>query len=142
MVTLLVRSAQAMVIFAFDVVGNTHSEALMSLKSKGLTQATPYLVAVHLYDRCPPSIPTSKIAYVTENGFWLRVKDNWNHLSFACPRQRRQFLVNNYSETCIRRTLEHSLRVSKHAGFSLFTTLFGTKALASFKANSNKKRLL
>ena len=121
-VTLLASSAQPMAIFAFDFVGNTHTEALMSLLSKSLTQATSYLVTVHLHDRCPSSIPTSKISHVTENGCWLWVKDNCNHLSFVCPRQRRRFLVNNYSETCIRRTLEHSLRVSKHAaGFSLFT---------------------
>ena len=107
-------SAQPMAIFAFDFVGNIHTEALMSLLSKSLTQATPYLVAVHLHDRCPSSIPTSKISHVTENGCWLWVKDNCNHLSLVCPRQRRHFLINNCSETCIRRTLEHSLRVSKH----------------------------
>ena len=111
-VTLLVSSTQPMAIFAFDFVGNTHTEALMSLLSKSLTQAISYLVAVHLHDRCPSSIPTSKISHVTENGCWLWVKDNCNHLSFVCPSQRRHFLVNNYSETCIRRTL---------AGFSLFT---------------------
>ena len=116
-VTLLASSAQPMAIFAFDFVGNTHTEALMSLLSKSLTQATPYLVAVHLHDRCPSSIPTSKISHVTENGCWLWVKDNCNHLSFVCPSQIRQFLVNNCSETCIRRTLEHTLRVTKHAGF-------------------------
>ena len=121
-VTLLKASAaQPMAIFAFDFVRNTHTEALMSLLSKSLAQATSYLVAVHLHDWCPSSIPTSKISHVTENGCWLWVKDNCNHLSFVCPRQRRRFLVNNYSKTCIRRTLEHSLRVSKHAGFSLFT---------------------
>ena len=126
-----------MAIFAFDFVGNTHTEALMSLLSKSLTQATSYLVAVHLHDRCPSSIPTSKISHVTENRCWLWVKDNCNHLSFVCPSQRRHFLVNNYSETCIRRTL---------AGFSLFTqkssftTLSSTKALVSFKTNSNKKK--
>ena len=117
-VALLASSAQPMAIFAFDVVGNTHTEALMSLLSKSLTRATSYLVAVHLYDRCPSSIPTSKISYVTENGYWLWVKDNCIHLCF--PRQRRHVLVNNCSETCIRRTLEHSLRVSKHAGFHYF----------------------
>ena len=116
-VTLLVSSAQPMAIFAFDFVGNTHTEALMSLLSKSLTQATSYLVAVHLHDRCPSSIPTSKISHVTEHGCWLWVKGNCNHLCFACPSQRRHFLVNNCSETCIRRTLEHTLRVSKHAGF-------------------------
>ena len=122
-VTLLKASAaQPMAIFAFDFVRNTHTEALMSLLSKSLAQATSYLVAVHLHDWCPSSIPTSKISHVTENGCWLWVKDNCNHLSFVCPRQRKHFLVNNCSETCIRRTLEHSLRVSKHAaGFSLFT---------------------
>ena len=121
-VTLLASSAQPMTIFAFDFVGNTYTEALMSLLSKSLTQATSYLVAVHLHDRCPSSIPTSKISHVTENRCWLWVKDNCNHLSFVCPRQRRHFwLINNCSETCIRRILEHSLRVSKHAGFSLFT---------------------
>ena len=114
---LIVSSPQPMAIFAFDFVGNTHTEALMSLLSKSLTQATSYLVAVHLHDRCPSSIPTSKISHVTENGCWLWVKDNCNHLSFVCPRQRRHFLVNNCSETCIRRALEHSLGVSKHAGF-------------------------
>ena len=93
-VTLLASSAQPMAIFAFDFVGNTHTEALMSLLSKSLTQATPYLVAVHLHDRCPSSIPTSKISHVTENRCWLWVKDNCNHLSFVCPRQRRHFLVN------------------------------------------------
>ena len=93
-VTLLVSSAQPMAIFAFDFVGNTHTEALISLLSKSLTQATSYLVAVHLHDRCPPSIPTSKISHVTENRCWLWVKDNCNHLSFVCPRQRRHFLVN------------------------------------------------
>ena len=118
--TLLASSAQPMAIFAFDFAGNTHTDALMSLLSKSLTQATSYLVAVHLYDRCPSSIPTSKISHVTQKRCWLWVKDNCNHLSFVCPRQRRQFLVNNYSETFIRRTLE-TLRVSKHAGFSLFT---------------------
>ena len=117
-VTLLVSSAQPMAIFAFDFVGNTHTEALMSLLSKSLTQATSYLVAVHLHDRCPSSIPTSKISHVTEHGCWLWVKaGNCNHLCFACPSQRRHFLVNDCSETCIRRTLEHTLRVSKHAGF-------------------------
>ena len=75
-----------------------HPEALMSLLSKSLTRATPYLAAVHLYDQCPSSIPTSKISYVTENRCWLWVKDNCNHLRFACPRQRRHFLVDNYSE--------------------------------------------
>ena len=119
--TLLASSSQPMAIFAFDFVGNAHTEALMSLLSKSLTQATRYLVAVHLHDRCPSSIPTSKISHLTENGCWLWVKDNCNHLCFVCPRQRRHFLVNNCSETCIRRTLEHSLRVSKRAGFSLFT---------------------
>ena len=119
--TLLASSSQPMGIFAFDFVGNTHTEALMSLLSKSLTQATSYLVAVHLHDRCPSSIPTSKISHVTEHGCWLWVKGNCNHLCFVCPRQRRHFLVNNCSETCIRRTLEHSLRVSKRAGFSLFT---------------------
>ena len=90
----------------------------MSLLPQSLTQATPYLVAVHLHDRCPSSIPTSKISHVTEHGCWLWVKaGNCNHLCFACPSQRRHFLVNNCSETCIRRTLEHTLRVSKHAGF-------------------------
>ena len=118
--TLLASSSQPMAIFAFDFVGNTHTEALMSLLSKSLTQATSYLVAVHLHDRCPSSIPTSKISHVTEHGCWLWVKGNCNHLCFACPRQRRHFLVNNCSETCIRRTLEHSLRVSKRAGVSLF----------------------
>ena len=139
-VTLLVSSAQPMAIFAFDFVGNTHTEALISLLSKSLlTQAISYLVAVHLHDRCPSSIPTSKISHVTENRCWLWVKDNCNHLSFVCPSQRRHFLVNNYSETCIRRTL---------AGFSLFTqkssftTLSSTKALVSFKTNSNKKERL
>ena len=101
-VTLLASSAQSMAIFAFDFVGNTHTEALMSLLSKSLTQATSYLVAVHLHDRCPSSIPTSKISHVTENGCWLWVKDNCNHLSFVCPRQRRHFLVNNCSETCVK----------------------------------------
>ena len=76
-------------------VGNTHTEALMSLLSKSLTQATPYLVAVHLYDRCPSSISTSEISHVTENGCWLWVKDNCNHPSFA--RRTRHFLVNYYS---------------------------------------------
>ena len=120
-VTLLASSAQPMAIFVFDFVGNTHTEALISLLSKSLRQASSYLVSVHLHDRCPSSIPTSKISHVTENGCWLWVKDNCNHLSFVCPRQRRHFLVNNCSETCIRRTLEHSLRVSKHVSFSLFT---------------------
>ena len=120
----------------------------MFLVPQSLTQATPYLVAVHLHDRCPSSIPTSKISHVTENGCWLWVKDNCNHLSFVCPRQRRHFLVNNYSETCIRRTLEHSLRVSKHEVFTVYikkissTTLSSTKALVSFKTNLNKKRPL
>ena len=76
-------------------VGNTHTEALMSLLSKSLTQATPYLVAVHLYDRCPSSICTSEISHVKENGCWLWVKDNCNHPSFA--RRTRHFLVNYYS---------------------------------------------
>ena len=76
-------------------VGNTHAEALMSLLSKSLAQATPYLVAVHLYDRCPSSISTSEISHVTENGCWLWVKDNCNHPSFA--RRTRRFLVNYYS---------------------------------------------
>ena len=135
--------------FAFDFAGNAHTETLMSLLSKSLTQATPYLVAVHLHDWCPSSFPTSKISHMTENGCWLWVKDNCNHLSFACPRQRRRhFLVNNYSETCIRRTLEHSLRVSKHEVFTVYikkissTTLSSTKALVSFKTNLNKKRPL
>ena len=97
METLLASSSQPMAIFAFDFVGNTHTEALMSLLSKSLTQATSYLVAVHLHDRCPSSIPTSKISHVTENGCWLWVKDNCNHLCFVCPRQRRHFLVNNCS---------------------------------------------
>ena len=122
--TLLASSSQPMAIFAFDFVRNTHTEALMSLLSKSLTQATSYLVAVHLHDRCPSSIPTSKISHVTEHGCWLWVKGNCNHLCFVCPRQRRHFLVNNCSQTwqtCSRRTLEHSLRLSKHAGFSLFT---------------------
>ena len=148
-VTLLASSAQPVAIFAFDFVGNTHTEAVMSLLSKSLTRATPYLVAVHLHDRRPSSIPTSKISHVTEHGCWLWVKDNCNHLSFVCPRQRRHFLVNNCSETCIRRTLEHSLRVSKHEVFTVyikkkknsFTTLSSTKALVSFKTNSNKKDL-
>ena len=70
-VTLLVCSAQPTAIFAFDFVGNTHTEALMSLLSKRLARATPHLVAVHLYDQCPSSIPTSKVSYVTENGCWL-----------------------------------------------------------------------
>ena len=95
--TLLASSSQPMAMFAFDFVGNTHTEALMSLLSKSLTQATRYLVAVHLHDRCPSSIPTSKISHVTENGCWLWVKDNCNHLCFVCPRQRRHFLVNNCS---------------------------------------------
>ena len=94
-VMLLASSAQPMAIFAFDFVGSNHTDALMSLLSKSLTQATSYLVAVHLHDRCPSSIPTSKISHVTENGCWLWVKDNCNHLSFVCPRQRRHFLVNN-----------------------------------------------
>ena len=112
-VTLLASSAQPMAIFAFDFVGNTHTEALMSLLSKSLTQATSYLVAVHLHDRCPSSIPTSKISHVTENGCWLWVKDNCYHLSCACPRQRRKFLDNNCSGTCIRRTrcIKRTLRL-------------------------------
>ena len=93
--TLLASSSQPMAIFAFDFVRNTHTEALMSLLSKSLTQATPYLVAVHLHDRCPSSIPTSKISHLTENRCWLWVKDNCNHLCFVCPRQRRHFLVNS-----------------------------------------------
>ena len=147
-VTLLVSSAQPMAIFVFDFVGNTLTEALISLLSKSLTQASLYLVAVHLHDGCPSSIPTSKISHVTENGCWLWVKDNCNHLSFVSPRQRRHFLVNNCSETCIRRTLEHSLRVSKHEVFTVyikkknsFTTLSSTKTLVSFKTNLNKKDL-
>ena len=116
-VTLLARSAQPMAMFAFDFVGNTHTEALISLPSKSLAQATSYLVAINLHDRCPSSNPTSKISHVTENRCWLWVKDNRNHLSIAWPKQRRNVLVNNYSETCIRRTLEHSLRVSKTCRF-------------------------
>ena len=114
---LLARSAQPMAMFAFDFVGNTHTEALISLPSKSLAQATSYLVAINLHDRCPSSNPTSKISHVTENRCWLWVKDNRNHLSIAWPKQRRNVLVNNYSETCIRRTLEHSLRVSKTCRF-------------------------
>ena len=121
----------------------------MFLLPQSLTQATPYLVAVHLHDRCPSSITTSKISHVTEHGCWLWVKGNCNHLCFACRRQRRRhFLVNNRdSETCIRRTLEHFLRVSKHAGFhclhkkNSFPTLPSTKALVAFQTNSNKKDL-
>ena len=116
-VTLLARSAQPMAMFAFDFVGNTYTEALISLPSKSLAQATSYLVAINLHDRCPSSNPTSKISHVTENRCWLWVKGNCNHLCFACPSQRRHFLVNNCSETCIRRTLEHSLRVSKTCRF-------------------------
>ena len=114
---LLARSAQPMAMFAFDFVGNTHTEALISLPSKSLAQATSYLVAINLHDRCPSSNPTSKISHVTENRCWLWVKDNRNHLSIAWPKQRRNVLVNNYSETCIRRTLEHSLSVSKICRF-------------------------
>ena len=121
----------------------------MSLLPQSLTQATPYLAAVHLHDRYPSSIPTSKISHVTEHGCWLWVKGNCNPLCFACPRQRRHFLVyNNYSETCIRRTLEHFLRVSKHAGFhylhkkTVSQPCLVLKGLMSFKTNSNKKRLL
>ena len=114
---LLARSAQPMAMFAFDFVGNTHTEALISLPSKSLAQATSYLVAINLHDRCPSSNPTSKISHVTENRCWLWVKDNRNHLSIAWPKQRRNVLVNNYSETCIRRTLEHSLRMSKTCRF-------------------------
>ena len=113
-VTLLASSAaQPMAIFAFDFVVNIHTEALISLLSKSLTQATPYLVAVHLHDRSPSSIPTSKISHLTDNGCWLWVKDNCNHLSLVCPRQGRQFLDNNYSETCIRRTscIKRTLRL-------------------------------
>ena len=95
----------------------THTDALMSLPSKSLAQATSYLVAINLHDRCPFSNPTSKISHVTENRCWLWVKDNRNHLIIAWPKQRRNILVNNYSETCIRRTLEHSLRVSKTCRF-------------------------
>ena len=116
-VTLLARSAQPMAMFAFNFVGNTYTEALISLPSKSLAQATSYLVAINLHDRCPSSNPTSKISHVTENRCWLWVKDNRNHLSIAWPKQRRNVLVNNYSETCIRRTLEHSLRVSKTCRF-------------------------
>ena len=148
---LLARSAQPMAMFAFDFVGNTHTEALISLPSKSLAQATSYLVAINLHDRCPSSNPTSKISHVTENRCWLWVKDNRNHLSIAWPKQRRNVLVNNYSETCIRRTLEHSLRVSKTCRFftvyiikkkKSFTTLFSPKALVSFKTNWNKKQTL
>ena len=106
-----------MAMFAFNFVGNTYTEALISLPSKSLAQATSYLVAINLHDRCPSSNPTSKISHVTENRCWLWVKDNRNHLSIAWPKQRRNVLVNNYSETCIRRTLEHSLRVSKTCRF-------------------------
>ena len=95
--TLLTSSSQPMTLFAFDFVGNTHTEGLMSLLSKSLTEAARYLVAVHLHDRCPSAIPTSKISHLTENGCWLWVKDNCNHLCFVCPRQRRHFLVNNCS---------------------------------------------
>ena len=93
-VTLLARSAQPMAMFAFNFVGNTYTEALISLPSKSLAQATSYLVAINLHDRCPSSNPTSKISHVTENRCWLWVKDNCNHLSFVFPRQRRHFLVN------------------------------------------------
>ena len=147
-VTLLARSAQPMAMFAFDFVGNTHAEALISLPSKSLAQATSYLVAINLHDRCPSCNPTSKISHVTENRCWLWVKDNRNHLSIAWPKQRRNVLVNNYSETCIRRTLERFLRVSKHAGFhylhkkTVSQPCLVLKGLMSFKTNSNKKRLL
>ena len=123
----------------------------MSLLPQSLTQATPYLVAVHLHDRCPSSIPTSKISHVTEHGCWLWVKGNCNHLCFACPRQRRHFLVNNCSETFIMRTLYRAFpKGVKTCRFfnvyikkkNSFTTLSSTKALVSFKTNSNKKRPL
>ena len=68
---------------------------LRTLVSKSLPEATPYLVAVHLHDWCPSSIPASEISHVTENGCRLWIKDNCNHPSFAT--QRRHFLVNNYS---------------------------------------------
>ena len=140
-----------MAIFAFDFLRNTHTEASSDVP----TTSEPY-TGYSLPCCRPSSWPVSILHPHIQNlpcdrtRMWLWVKGNCNHLCFACPRQRRHFLVNNCSETCIRRTLEHSLRVSKRAGFHCLhkkkknssTTLSSTKALVSFKTNSNKKRPL
>ena len=107
-----------MAIFAFDFLRNTHTEASSDVP----TTSEPY-TGYSLPCCRPSSWPVSILHPHIQNlpcdrtRMWLWVKGNCNHLCFACPRQRRHFLVNNCSETCIRRTLEHSLRVSKRAGF-------------------------
>ena len=122
-VTLPASSAQPMTIFAFDFVGNTYTEALMSLLSKSLTHRLlrTLLPSIFMTGVHPPSPhPKSPMWQRTDVGFESKIIVTiW--VLFVLDKEDTFWLINNCSETCIRRTLEHSLRVSKHAGFSLFT---------------------
>ena len=75
-----------------------------------------FMTGVH-----PPSPhPKSPMWQRTDVGFESKIIVTiW--VLFVLDKEDTFWLINNCSETSIRRTLEHSLRVSKHAGFSLFT---------------------
>ena len=47
-----------------------------------------YLVAIHLYDRRPSTISTSKISHVTENRGLFWVKEEINHPACFQPAQK------------------------------------------------------